>query len=272
MMRKPTFMIIGCQKSGTTALVRYLQQHPDIYMPKREIHYFDQKHSCGDKWYCSHFNNRKEKMVGEKSPAYCYFKQIPKMISELNPECKIIICVREPVARAYSEYQMRVLNGTEKRRWANAYKHKHYLLRGHYAEQLKNVYKYFNKNQVMVIKAEELYAHRLEVTQQVFHFLGVDATFKPQNLTDTHVGGSVRWKWVNNITGKLIKVRWFILENPELLRMEPVVTLVIQILKQANKKRGYKSMSPKIRKEIQEYYKPLNEELNKLVGITWEYD
>jgi len=271
-MRKPNFLIIGCQKSGTTALVKYLKQHPDIYMPDQEIHYFDQKHDLGDRWYCSHFTNCKEKMVGEKSPAYCYFKNIPQMIAELNPNCKIIICVREPVARAYSEYKMLVLNGVEKREWENAYKHKHYLSRGHYAEQIKNVYKYFDKNQVMVIKSEELYHFRLPITQQVFQFLGVDSSFVPKNFNDIHQGGSVRWEWLNIITGKLIKVRWFVIENKNLLFLDSLITIAIQILKQVNKKHGYKPMSKAMRDKLQEYYKPLNRELEKLVGITWEYE
>jgi hypothetical protein len=41
--RYPDFVGIGAQKSGTTWLYRNLRDHPQIWMPKKEVHYFDQK-------------------------------------------------------------------------------------------------------------------------------------------------------------------------------------------------------------------------------------
>ena len=39
----PDFIGIGAQKAGTTWLHRNLQAHPQIHMPRKEVHYFDRK-------------------------------------------------------------------------------------------------------------------------------------------------------------------------------------------------------------------------------------
>ena len=41
--RYPDFVGIGAQKAGTTWLYRNLRDHPQIWMPKKEVHYFDQR-------------------------------------------------------------------------------------------------------------------------------------------------------------------------------------------------------------------------------------
>ncbi len=33
--RRPTFLLIGAEKGGSTAIHRYLSQHPDVFLPKR---------------------------------------------------------------------------------------------------------------------------------------------------------------------------------------------------------------------------------------------
>lgn len=269
-MRKPNCIIIGCQKCGTTALKKYIAQHPDIFMLENEVHYFDQKKALPISWYCSLFANRKEKIVGEKSPAYCYFQEIPPQIAELNPACKIIICVRDPVARAYSEYQMLKLNGVTKGRWEEVWNTRHYLARGLYAEQLKNVYKYFNKNQVLIIKTEELYSNRLAVVKATFNFLGVNDTFIPEQLGDVHKGGHGKYIIINLITKYCIKCRQITRKSRYTLWLDDALYHVVNILKFVNKKKGYKPMSDEMKQKLREYYKEPNEEFYKMTGIRWE--
>src|SRR4051812_6198369 len=40
-MSRPTFLVIGAAKSGTTSLHFYLRQHPGVYMPPvKELNYY----------------------------------------------------------------------------------------------------------------------------------------------------------------------------------------------------------------------------------------
>ena len=48
----PGFLIIGAQKSGTTARFRHMQAHPLVRRPvAKEIHYFDFNYHLGSGWY-----------------------------------------------------------------------------------------------------------------------------------------------------------------------------------------------------------------------------
>ena len=48
----PDFFIIGAPKCGTTAMAEYMSQHPDIFMAKKEMHYFGSDLQFGSQIYC----------------------------------------------------------------------------------------------------------------------------------------------------------------------------------------------------------------------------
>ncbi len=51
----PNFVVIGAMRSGSTSLYKYLQAHPDVFMPRKEIHFFDRKWDRGLSWYHTRF-------------------------------------------------------------------------------------------------------------------------------------------------------------------------------------------------------------------------
>jgi len=111
----PDLIIIGAQKSGTTSLFEYLSQHPRL-MPSyvKEVHFFDgglnpnvDNFNCGETWYRAHFplkKNASNKKVFEASPLYLFNPLAPQRISELIPEVKLIAILRNPVERAISHF------------------------------------------------------------------------------------------------------------------------------------------------------------------------
>ena len=273
-MRKPDFLIIGCQKSGTTALKYYISQHPDIWMPKDELHFFDQRYKKGMKWYLSHFN-RPEKCVGEKTPAYIFFPTIPKHMRQMNKDLKLIVLLREPVSRAYSEYMMQHLKGSM------PYSFEHLVLnakgevnkdrvcirRGLYAEQLRNLYMYFDKKQVLVLKAEDLKTSKQETLDKVFKFLGV-ALFIPHDLTNRHIGGQPKSKTLEKLTGVFTAMQHFNHKHSEIIHW--TATKCIRALKHFNKtKNGYDPMKESTRQKLEEFFKEPNRELYEMEGISW---
>ncbi|WP_103029416.1 sulfotransferase family protein [Salinibacter altiplanensis] len=110
----PDFLIIGVQKSGTSWLARMLSQHPDVYMPGEEVHYFDKVHNYqnGEQWYRDHFTDAKRhQTVGEKTPDYIWAHgdgveghdtNVHKNVYETLPDAKLIVLLRNPVDRAVS--------------------------------------------------------------------------------------------------------------------------------------------------------------------------
>lgn len=106
---KPTFLIIGVQKGGTSSLHHYLLQHEDIVAPKlKELHYFDNFKMDSIQNYLSLFPKYffKNKISFESTPRYIYFPGTAERIYKFNPKMKFIILLRNPVERAYSAWNM----------------------------------------------------------------------------------------------------------------------------------------------------------------------
>ena len=110
----PDFVVIGVQKSGTTWLARMLRQHPDVYMPGEEVHYFDKKHNYrkGEQWYRTHFGGAEtNQTVGEKTPDYIWAHgdgveghdpNVHRNLHDTLPNARLVVLLRNPVDRAVS--------------------------------------------------------------------------------------------------------------------------------------------------------------------------
>jgi hypothetical protein len=121
---KPKFMIIGVQKSGTTALFSYLGKHPQIAPPSaKELDFFscDGRFRLGLDFYHSHFPRAEEfksdTITFEASPDYFFKSQSAERISKYNPAMKLIVMLRDPVKRAFSAWNMYVKRFTYDPDW-----------------------------------------------------------------------------------------------------------------------------------------------------------
>jgi hypothetical protein len=106
---KPTFMIIGVQKGGTTSLNYYLSQHPQIILPKeKELHYFDTAAATPTKPYLEMFPKSffTRKVSYDATPNYIYYPGTAKKIYDFDPKIKFIVLIRDPVKRAFSAWNM----------------------------------------------------------------------------------------------------------------------------------------------------------------------
>lgn len=106
---KPSFIIIGVQKGGTTALHNYLLQHPRLISPEeKELHFFDTIDDLDFKKYDELFPKRffLNKMSFESTPRYIYYPNVAKNLYKYNPNLKFIAILRNPVNRAFSAWNM----------------------------------------------------------------------------------------------------------------------------------------------------------------------
>src|SRR5438034_3527344 len=116
-MKIPGFFIVGAPKCGTTAMNDYLAGHPDIFMAKKEIHYFGsdleikQKKLSGEE-YLDFFKEGEHKyIVGESSVWYLYSKNAAAEIKAFSPGAKIIIMLRNPVDMLPSLHSQHIFDG-----------------------------------------------------------------------------------------------------------------------------------------------------------------
>jgi hypothetical protein len=186
----PTFLIIGSMKSGTTSLYHYLRAHPDIFMPRnKEPKFFshDPVWAKGVKWYESLFQDgRGKKAAGEASVGYTkypYYCNVPQRIASLVPSMKLLYVLRSPVDRIYSHYLHNIYAGLETDPFETAVLTKPlYVQTSLYYNQIEQYLHYFPRQQLSVLRLEELQQRPVETVKGIFEFLGVDAGFIPPNL------------------------------------------------------------------------------------------
>jgi hypothetical protein len=196
-----SFMIIGAQKCGTSALAYFLSQHPEICLSKpKEPHLFDDDEFDLD-WdtakinhqYTAHFEHCHEgQFFCDGTPIYLYLPHIAQQLYRYNPDLKLIVLLRDPIKRALSQYRMEVKLGFE--HWPlipallferfrlsknklildHGLRHYSYLDRGFYCTQLKNLYQYFSEEQVLVLSMDNLWHHHDKTLHQVYDFLALD--------------------------------------------------------------------------------------------------
>ena len=107
MTRKPDFIIAGAAKSATTWLQQSLQASPDIWMPDPELHFFSRSYGSGLPSYLRHFADApRGALLGEKSNSYLTMPEAAGRIHRHLPGVRLVFQLRDPVARAYSDYCM----------------------------------------------------------------------------------------------------------------------------------------------------------------------
>lgn len=192
--RRVDFVICGTQRGGTTALFRWLRQHPEIcFAKKREVHFFDRdKFFLGRRpkysRYHSFFEPRAgHKVLGESTPIYMYWYDAPRRIWEYNPEMKLVMILRSPIERAYSHWNLMrhrdpevsfwdaIVHERERCRAALPLQHRYYSFvdRGFYVQQLRRLWTYFDARQILILRNEELRADPRGVVDRVSDFLGL---------------------------------------------------------------------------------------------------
>uniref|UniRef100_A0A8C2XFM4 [heparan sulfate]-glucosamine N-sulfotransferase n=1 Tax=Cyclopterus lumpus TaxID=8103 RepID=A0A8C2XFM4_CYCLU len=123
--RLPKFMVIGPQKTGTTALYLFLLMHPSISSnfpsPKtyEEVQFFNtNNYHKGIDWYMEFFpvpSNVSTDFLFEKSANYFPSEESPRRAAALLPKAKIITLLINPSDRAYSWYQVMIIDGHQLR-------------------------------------------------------------------------------------------------------------------------------------------------------------
>lgn len=189
--RLPNFLLIGAMKAGTTSLYHYLKIHPQIFMPEYKAPEFFVEESNwrrGIDWYRKQFAlaGADAVAIGEASNVYTKYpryKGVPQRIAAHIPEARLIYVVRDPINRIRSHYQTRVAEGTEKDPFEKAvFKNPIYIDYSRYTLQIEEYLKYFPREQLLIITAEDLRDIRQATIRQVYEFLGVDAAFVSSDL------------------------------------------------------------------------------------------
>ncbi|GAA4467842.1 sulfotransferase [Phytohabitans houttuyneae] len=232
-MALPHFLIAGVPKAGTTALHAALVRHPDLFLPSvKEPKFFltdgppPTRGGPGDaQTYQEHVWRREDyerlfdpappgALRGEATPFYLHHLDSHARIHRLVPDAKIILLLRDPVDRAHSNWTHLWTAGLEpeadfltacrledQRKAAGWAAFWHYLDLGRYGAQVKHLYEYFPREQVLLMRYLELRQTPAAALDKVCAFLGVDTgvidVVPAENVTrtvdNTRVNAALRY-------------------------------------------------------------------------------
>jgi len=188
------FILAGAQKSGTTALHYFLEKHPRITMgDQEEMHFFDDDGLFSGpvdyELLHRHFPLLpRSTIAGECTPSYLYWKPAAERIWNYNPRIKLLVLLRNPVERAFAHWNMQRFKGREPLDFLDAVKEEKsriagapprearrfaYVDRGFYVQHLERFFRFFSREQMMIIKFEKFRQEQRETLDSIFSFLGV---------------------------------------------------------------------------------------------------
>ena len=186
------FIVAGVQKAGTTAIHDFLAQHPHVALLRDQaLHFFDKEEHFDEKpdYRILHGNfgpGWRWRVAGEVTADYLYYPRALERIAAYNPQMKIIISLRNPTERAFSQWNMRREKAQEPLEFIDALKRDQeigiwkaprgnaYLARSLYAPQLEKVFNLFPREQVFVLKYENFRASPFPIVDGIFDFLSVE--------------------------------------------------------------------------------------------------
>jgi hypothetical protein len=245
----PDFIIIGGQKCGTSSLYRHLVHHPSVVAAlHKEVHFFDFHFKKGIYWYRANFPSICHKLLvqkrsknfatGEASPYYIFHPHVPGRVFHTVPGVRLIALLRNPVDRAYSHYHHEVrygreplsfeeaiekeserLNGEKEKMLGDAHYHSaphrfySYLARGVYVDQLKVWMSLFPRENILILRSEDLFADSPGILDRVCKFLNLPG----QRMHDRRIYGEGHYTGMQASTRKRL-IAYFEPHNERLYR------------------------------------------------------
>lgn len=198
MVRKVDFFICGTQKGGTTALFELLSCSEQISPPNpKEIHFFDDENLD---WEAPNYERLDAafadidalKLRFDATPVYMFWPNAAKRIYNYNNNAKLVILLRHPAFRAYSQWCMEYSRGNEalsfraaisasgRARYRDTHGDYHrvnsYIQRGNYAAQIGRIYRHFPFEQVLVLRTDELWVNPANTISSLNAFLGISGS------------------------------------------------------------------------------------------------
>jgi hypothetical protein len=270
---EPNFLYIGTSKAGSTWLFAVLAEHPDVFVePGKGVYFFTAKYSKGVDWYREQFHGVSgETAIGELSHSYLYSAEAPGRIAAMNPEMKLLVCLREPAERAFSDYLHKVKNGKINVSFEEAVHQVPSIVeRGKYHKYLKPYIERFGRDAVHVGVFDELRSDPDLFVSRVFDFLEVENREVPPHLRKKIMpAGDPRSFTIAQAAKKVASfMRWMGLRSVVgTVKRSPQIRYVLYRPYQNGER---PEMRPETRESLRQTFAPEIRQLDKLLGTDFQ--
>lgn len=208
-MPKPDFLYVGAPKCGSTWLFEALSDHPEVSLyPGKYTHFFKDFYQKGLDWYERQFDDVEDNVIiGDFETSYMFHDEVIKRISDAYPSIKLVVSLRNPIERDWSAYKFLKSTaqiGKDVSIFDAIESAPDFLtLCSSYGSAIERLFKYFDKDQVLILFYDDLKADPQNYMNKVSKFLGIDTKYAPKNLNKkSYTTKSVRFVFLN----KLLKV------------------------------------------------------------------
>ncbi|MDY6784108.1 MAG: sulfotransferase [Cyanobacteriota bacterium] len=300
-MKQPSFFIVGAPKCGTTALCKYLNRHPDIFIPQlKEIKYFDKdfinkRRNQTLEDYLRFFEEGQNKICGEGSPTYLRSQVAAQEIRNFNPDAKIIIMLREPVSLLYSLHSQRLWNGSSEdiqdfklameaeadRRQGRRIPEKctnieklFYRSAVNFTTQIERYFSAFGRENVHIIIFDDFKQKTRDTYRETLIFLGVDPNFET-DFNKINANRKVRSRFLQTLVkyppAKVLEIGKFLIPLPQTQR-RALLEAAKSSLRHFNKNKTKRPpLDAEFEKSLKREFAPEVERLSRLIGRDLTY-
>ncbi|MBW2361409.1 MAG: sulfotransferase [Deltaproteobacteria bacterium] len=219
--RFPDFLIIGEMRCGTTTLWGLLERHPEVHFPERKETHFFSSYAGGEgalrlatgglAAYGELFAGAAMgQRCGEATPSYLFDPEACERIHEALPDARLLVILRDPVARAWSHYWHQVRRGRESLGFEEALEAEPtrlasgdpatqvrfaYRARGRYVEGLERYASQFGREALCVVFLEELRRDPRPVLETLYAHIGIAAAGPDIDLALPHANRADFPRW-----------------------------------------------------------------------------
>ena len=295
---RPNTFLIGAQKSATTSVYNWIAQHPDVCGPismkdfpffSKDSYFNEGLDSLQSAYLSDGYDGQKIVMQG--CVQYMFFEKAIKRIYEFDPDAKLIVVLRNPTHRALSAYNYFKKQNSESKPFDEALQLEQqrlnsgdysaicdltYRQHGLYGKQLKYVFSLFPKENVLILRYEDVQDHPEKVVDRMKNFLDIQDNFEV-DLKVYNKTGQLRYTWLHKLLFNKNKTKKFIVDN----LVDPILPLHKRTkIRWAFKEWNTKSKSARqpdnyeaAQEELREFFKEDIELLESLTDMdfsTWK--
>jgi Sulfotransferase domain len=281
-----SMMIIGAQKAGTTSIKEYLGEHPALqtHLQKEFSYFFDDNdyaegYAKALKKYYPHAESS-ELLIAKNAGLYTSEEGMRRLKAH-NPNCEIVILLRNPVERTYSAFLMeknyghinipfQEMRGIVEKADTTDWRYSFLVGMSLYADHLEMIYRHFPKEKVTLIRYEDLNSEPLQICTALFAKLGVDSNFVPNTNVRHNVTHKTRsqnvGKFITRLLSKNSKVKKYI----RAFFPGRADYKAGELLRKANLSNArHEPIDPEMALFLRNFYKPYNNRLSEITGIDF---